>query len=790
MKDHGSHQHHHQAGGHPSSAGGVVDPVCGMTVPSDSPLALEHEGITYRFCCEGCRDTFRADPARYLGTAATAPRPVHPPKPAAPAPAGAVWTCPMHPEVVRDRAGSCPLCGMALEPRTPTLDDKNPELIDMTRRFRLAVRLTALVVFAAMGDMIPGVPIYYWAPPRFWIWFQLVLSAPVVLWSAAPFFERAWESIVRRRLNMFTLIGLGVAVAWIYSLIATIRPDLFPESFRDELGLVGVYFEAAAVIVTLVLVGQVLELRARARTGAAIRTLLKLAPKTVRRLKPDGWEEDLPLADVRPGDPLRVRPGEHVPVDGVVIEGRSAIDESMITGEPIPIEKTTGDEVVGGTLNTTGTLLMRAVKVGEATTLARIVRLVAEAQRSRAPIQRLADRVASWFVPLVVLIAAAAFVAWLLLGPEPRLSHALVIAVAVLIIACPCALGLATPMSVMVAVGKGASSGVLFRSASAIEVLRSVDTLLVDKTGTLTVGKPKLVEVIALGDDGSEVLRLAASLERGSEHPLAAAVVEGARERGVELAAMDEFTSVTGKGVIGAVDRRRMALGNLALLADLGIDAGALAARAEAKRGEGATVLFAAIDGRAAGLLVIADPLREGAADTVRALVGEGLRLVMVTGDSETTARAVATKLGISEVHASVLPERKADIVRSLQAEKRRVAMAGDGINDAPALALADVGIAMGTGSDVAIESADVTLVKGDLRAILRARRLSIATLRNIKQNLFFAFVYNSLGVPIAAGALYPWLGVLLDPMIAAAAMSLSSVSVIGNALRLRWARI
>ncbi len=785
-----------------------LDPVCGMTVSPESPISHEHEGRTYRFCCAGCRDKFRADPPRYLGGPHATPAPAQP----AP-PAGAVWTCPMHPEVVREGAGTCPICGMALEPRTPTLDDgKNPELVDMTRRFRFAVRLTVLVVFAAMGDMIPGVPLAYIAPPRFWVWFQLVLSLPVVLWSGAPFFVRAWESIVRRRLNMFTLIGLGVAVAWVYSLIATIRPDLFPGSFRDENGLVGVYFEAAAVIVTLVLVGQVLELRARARTGAAIRSLLKLTPKTVRRLKPDGWEEDLPLAEVRPGDPLRVRPGENVPVDGVVIEGRSAVDESMLTGEPVPVEKSVGDAVIGGTLNTSGTLLLRAEKVGEDTMLARIVRLVAEAQRSRAPIQRLADRVAAWFVPLVVLIAVATFVVWSVLGPEPRLPHALVNAVAVLIIACPCALGLATPMSIMVAVGKGASAGVLFRDAEAIELLRDCDTLVLDKTGTLTLGKPRLVEVAPVaGWDQQEVLRLAASLERGSEHPLADAIVEGARERGIELAAPADFSSLTGKGVVGAVDGRRVALGNLALFQDLGIEAGDLLERAETKRSEGATVLLAAVDGRPAGLLAIADPIREGAADTVRALVAEGMKVVMVTGDSATTANAVAAELGIEAVHASVLPERKAELVKSMQAGsgrgdyhalrrphsrrrgrrgKRRVAMAGDGVNDAPALAQADVGIAMGTGSDVAIESAGVTLVKGDLRGILRARRLSRATLRNVEQNLFFAFVYNSLGVPIAAGALYPYFGILLDPMIGAAAMSLSSVSVIANALRLRWAKI
>jgi Cu+-exporting ATPase len=800
-------RHTQDLAGHAPAKGASVDPVCGMTVSAETPFVHQHEGETYRFCCAGCRDKFREDPQRYLGAnaAATASgaHAAHGRDAAGSAPASArgsagassppdaVWTCPMHPEVVRNRPGSCPICGMALEPRTPTLDDRNPELIDMTRRFRLAARLTVLVVLAAMGDMIPGVPLAYIAPPRFWIWFQLALSTPVVLWSGAPFFVRAWESIVRRRLNMFSLIGLGVGVAWVYSLVAALRPDLFPDSFRDENGLVGVYFEAASVIVTLVLVGQVLELRARARTGAAIRSLLKLAPKTVRRLKPDGWEEDLALADVRPGDPLRVRPGENVPVDGVVIEGSSAIDESMITGEPMPVEKQVGDQVIGGTLNTTGTLLVRAEKVGEATMLARIVRLVAEAQRTRAPIQRLADRVAAWFVPLVVLIAAGAFVAWLRLGPEPRLAHAMVNAVAVLIIACPCALGLATPMSIMVAVGKGASAGVLFRNAEAIEVLRSVDTLVVDKTGTLTLGKPKLTEVIAAGgSEEGEVLRLAAGLERGSEHPLAAAVVEGAREHGVEPTAASDFSSVTGKGVVGTVEGRRVALGNLALFADLGIALGAFGELAEAKRADGATVLFAAVDGRPAGLLAIADPIREGAAETVRALAREGLRVVMITGDSETTAKAVADRLGILEVHASALPERKAEIVRSMQAEKRRVAMAGDGINDAPALALADVGIAMGTGSDVAIESADVTLVKGDLRGILRARRLSRATLRNIKQNLFFAFVYNALGVPIAAGALYPWLGILLDPMIAAAAMSLSSVSVVGNALRLRWARI
>jgi Cu+-exporting ATPase len=698
----------------------------------------------------------------------------------------------MHPEIVRDRPGSCPICGMALEPRTVTLEqEENPELCDMSRRLWISVPLTALIVISAMGHLIPGHPLVAIAPPRFWVWFELVLATPVVLWGGWPFFVRGWHSIVNRSLNMFTLIALGVGVAYLYSVVATLFPFVFPQSLRGESGEVGVYFEAAAVIVTLVLLGQVLELQARSRTGAAIRALLGLAPKTARRIEADGSEQDVPLERVQVGDRLRVRPGEKVPVDGSVLEGRSAIDESMITGEPIPVEKGEGDRVIGATVNGTGSLVIRAEKVGSDTLLAQIVGMVAEAQRSRAPIQKLADLVAAWFVPAVVLIAVVTFAVWALVGPEPAMAYALINAVAVLIIACPCALGLATPMSIMVATGKGATVGVLFKNAEAIEVLRQVDTLVMDKTGTLTLGKPRLVSVIAAaGVAEDHLVRLAASLERGSEHPLAAAIVAGARERSVSLAEPEGFESLTGKGVSGSVDGAKVALGNRALLADLGVDPGELAVGAEAMRAEGQTVMFVVVDRRVAGLLAVADPIKETTPEAIRELHREGLRLVMLTGDSRTTADAVARKLGIDEVIAEVLPVQKVDVVKRLQREGRSVAMAGDGINDAPALAQAEVGIAMGTGTDVAMESAGVTLVKGDLRGIVRARKLSRATMRNIRQNLFFAFVYNALGVPLAAGVLYPSLGILLSPIVAAAAMSFSSVSVVGNALRLRRARI
>jgi Cu+-exporting ATPase len=698
----------------------------------------------------------------------------------------------MHPEIVRGAPGNCPICGMALEPRTVTLEEDNPELKDMTWRFWVSTALTVPLIIFAMLRHLPaahgllGHSLLQWAP-----WIELALATPVVLWGGWPFFERAWASVVNRHLNMFTLIGLGVSVAFIYSVVATLAPNLFPASFRDDMGHVGVYYEAAAAIVALVLLGQVMELRARSRTGAAIRALLGLAPKTARRVAPDGREQDVPLEDVHPGDLLRIRPGEKVPVDGVVVEGKSSVDESMVTGEPLPVEKNAGDRLIGATVNATGSLLMRAERVGADTLLSQIVNMVAQAQRSRAPIQKLADQVSAWFVPAVIAISLITFAVWAFVGPQPRLVFAIVNAVAVLIIACPCALGLATPMSVMVAAGKGATAGVLFRNAEAIEVLRQVDTLVVDKTGTLTEGKPELTSVVlANGFDEKELLRLVASVERASEHPLAAAIISGAEARGVRVETAKQFESITGKGVFGIVDGRRVFLGNRALLEEIHVDAGELASQAETLRGEGQTVMFAVVDSKLAGLIGVADPVKETTPEAIRELHAAGLRIVMLTGDSETTARAVAKRLGIDDVIADVLPDQKAAAIQRLQQEGRVVAMAGDGINDAPALAQAEVGIAMGTGTDVAMEAADVTLVKGDLRGIVRARHLSEATMRNIRQNLFFAFIYNALGVPIAAGVLYPFFGLLLSPMIAAAAMSFSSVSVIGNALRLRRTRI
>jgi len=758
-----------------------------MEVAEDAPLRAEHAGRVYRFCNPRCREKFLADPERYL--AAPAPAAAHAAA-AAPAPAapGRRWTCPMHPEIVRDAPGSCPLCGMALEPIEPVLGDEQEgeELRDMTRRLRASAALTLPLFALAMGEMAAGAPLAHVLPGPVLAWLQLALATPVVLWGGAPFFARGWASL-RTRLNMFSLIALGTGAAFAYSVAAVVAPGWFPASFRDAHGNVPLYFEAAAVIVTLVLLGQVLELRARSRTGAAIRALLGLAPKTARRLRPDGSEEDVALDAVQPGDRLRVRPGEKVPVDGVVEEGHSSVDESMLTGEPIPVEKAAGAPVSGGTVNQTGSFVLRAERVGAETLLARIVQMVAEAQRSRAPIQRLADRVSAWFVPAVVAVAVATFAVWALVGPEPRLPHALVNAVAVLIIACPCALGLATPMSIMVAAGRGATAGVLFRNAEAIERLRDVDTLVVDKTGTLTAGRPQLVAVEPTGSVGeAELLAAAAGLERASEHPLAAAIVAGAEARGVRPAAADAFEARPGKGVVGRVGGRPVALGNAALLAELGIDPGPLAARGEALRAEGQTVLFVALDGRAAGLVAVADPIKPTTAEAIAQLHRDGVRIAMLTGDNRTTALAVARRLGLDEVEADVLPDQKAAVVGRLQAEGRVVAMAGDGVNDAPALARADVGIAMGTGTDVAMESAGVTLVKGDLRGIARARALSRATMRNIRQNLFFAFAYNALGVPIAAGLLYPFTGLLLSPMLAAAAMSFSSVSVIGNALRLR----
>jgi Cu+-exporting ATPase len=699
----------------------------------------------------------------------------------------------MHPEIVRDAPGTCPICGMALEPRTiaaPDQGEKNPELADMTRRFWVSAVLTAPLILIAMAHDLPGHVVDDVAAPTTLRWVELALATPVVLWGGWPFFVRAWQSLVHRSLNMFTLIGLGVSVAFLDSLVATLFPGLFPASFRSAEGLVAVYFEAAAAIVTLVLIGQVLELRARSRTGSAIRALLGLAPKQARRVAADGREEDVALERVQVGDLLRVRPGEKVPVDGIVAEGTSAVDESMVTGEPMPVERHPGARVIGATMNTTGSFVMRADRVGAETLLSQIVRMVGEAQRSRAPVQRLADAVAAYFVPAVVAAAVLAFIVWALVGPEPRMAYALVAAVSVLIIACPCALGLATPMSIMVATGKGATVGVLFRNAEAIEVLRQVNTLVVDKTGTLTEGKPKLVAVVPQpGQDEAVVLRLAASLEQGSEHPLASAIVAGAAARAVSLLKPADFQATSGKGVTGTVDGHAVALGNLALLQQLHVDPGPLAARAEELRADGQTVMFVAVDAQPAGLLAVADPIKSTTVEAIQQLHAEGLKIVMLTGDNRTTAQAVARRLDIDDVVADVLPDQKADAVKRLQAEGRFVAMAGDGINDAPALAQAQVGIAMGTGTDVAMESAGVTLVKGDLTGIVRARRLSRATMANIKQNLFFAFVYNALGVPLAAGVLYPFTGLLLSPTIAAAAMSVSSVSVIANALRLRSTR-
>ena len=796
----------------PSSS---VDPVCGMTVGPESPHRLHHAGKDYAFCCDGCLEMFQADPERYVGrqnAPASHPHASHDGHPThgghgshgahgghgtpgggratVKAPPNAVYTCPMHPEVRSDRPGSCPKCGMALEPVLPTLEEgENAELRDMRRRFWFAAALSVPLVVLAMGEMVIGHAFMRVLSMRTLVWVELALATPVCTWSAWPFFVRAVDSVKNRSPNMFTLIGLGVGAAYGYSLVAALAPGVFPPSMRGPEGTVEVYFEAATVIVTLILLGQVLELRARSQTSSAIQELLGMSPKTARRLGADGAEEDVPLEHVEVGDRLRVRPGEKVPVDGVVLEGASHVDESMVTGEPIAVEKRAGDRVVGATVNGTGAFVMRAEKVGAETLLARIVAMVAEAQRSRAPIQRLADVVASYFVPIVVLVAVATFVVWVLVGPEPRLAHALVNAVAVLIIACPCALGLATPMAVMVATGKGARLGILFRDAEALEVLRNVDTLVVDKTGTLTEGKPKLARVEAEpGLDESTLLRLVAALERSSEHPLAAALVEGAATRGLTVGQATDFVSTTGQGVTGRVDGRDVAIGNRALMARVtGSDAG-LDERAKAPREAGETVMFVAVDGKLAGFVSVADPIKASTPEAVRALHADGVRIVMLTGDSRVTAEAVAKKLGIDSVVAEVKPDEKAREIERLQGEGRTVAMAGDGINDAPALARAHVGIALGTGTDVAMESAGVTLVKGDLRAIARARELSRRTMATIKQNLFFAFVYNTAGVPLAAGIFYPWFGWLLSPIIAAAAMSGSSVSVIANALRLRRA--
>ena len=768
---------------HPEEFLTAKDPVCGMDVDRASARHfLRHEGEKLYFCSESCQKKFEADPNAYLGD-----RPAP-----APLPKGTQYTCPMHPEIIRDKPGSCPLCGMALEPMMPTGDEgPNPELVDFTRRFWVSAVLSIPLLVITMGPMV-GLPFLRdWLGEQAAVWVELVLATPVVLWAALPFFERGWASIVNRSPNMWTLISLGVGAAYVYSVVATLFPDIFPHQFRGHGGAVPVYFEAAAVIIALVFLGQVLELRAREKTGSAIRALLDLAPKTARLIGADGSEKDVPLDQVKGGDRLRVRPGEAVPVDGIVLEGRSSVDESMITGEPVPVEKIEGDALTGGTLNKNGSLVMLAEKVGSETTLARIVELVAKAQRSRAPIQSLADRVSFYFVPAVVLVAIVAFIAWAVFGPEPSLVFAIVAAVSVLIIACPCALGLATPMSIMTATGRGAQAGVLIKDAAALERLASVNTLVVDKTGTLTEGKPKLTDAIATGGvSEDELLGLAAALEKGSEHPLAEAIVGGAEERGLKIAAAADFEAVTGKGVSGTVSGRKVALGNLAMMTELGLDAAVLAERAAALQTEGKTAMYVAIDGKLAGIVAVADPIKATAAEAIRALHDENITVVMATGDNERTAKAIAKRLGIDQVRANMLPEHKSALIEELRSRGGIVAMAGDGVNDAPALAAADVGIAMGTGADVAMESAGITLVKGDLTGIVRARRLAKGTLANIRQNLFFAFLYNVAGVPVAAGVLYPVFGALLSPMLAAAAMSLSSVSVIANSLRLRTLRL
>jgi P-type Cu+ transporter len=765
----------------------VRDPVCGMAVDPGTPHRAEHAGAGYFFCSARCRDKFVAEPARYLAVPGGGA-----PNVTGPEAGEARWTCPMHPQIVRKEPGSCPICGMALEPMTPAAGDAaNPELRDMTRRFWVGVALSLPLLAIVMAGHFDKPAIDAVIAPRLVVWVQLALATPAVLWGGWPFFERGWASVVNRRLNMFTLIALGTGVAYVYSLVAALAPAIFPASFRDPDGEVPLYFEAAAVIVTLVLLGQVLELRARSQTSSAIRALLDLAPKHARRLRADGGDEDVHLEEVLPGDRLRVRPGEKVPVDGVVLEGHSAADESMISGEPVPVEKNPGDKVTGATVNGTGSFVMRAERVGSDTLLARIVAMVAEAQRSRAPIQRLVDTISAWFVPSVIAIAFATFVAWSILGPPPAMGFALVNAVAVLIIACPCALGLATPVSIMVGTGRGAHAGVLVKNAEALELMEKIDTLVIDKTGTLTEGKPRLVGVVSAGSvSEDELLQLAAGLELGSEHPLAAAIVAGAEARGLMVMPATDFAASPGKGVVGTIGGRRVAVGNTALLASLGIAPGNLPAQADALRQEGQGVMLVAIDGEAAGFVAVADPIKESAVGALKALREEQIRVVMLTGDSRTTAQAVASKLGIDDVVAEVLPDQKAAAVKKFQDEGRFVGMAGDGINDAPALAQAHVGIAMGTGTDVAMEAAAVTLIKGDLQGIVRARRLSRATMRNIRQNLFFAFVFNALAVPIAAGVLYPAIGLLLNPMIASAAMSMSSVLVITNALRLRTVRL
>ncbi|TFI58442.1 heavy metal translocating P-type ATPase [Sphingomonas parva] len=784
---HAAHAGHSHAGGccggskKPTAAATVKDPVCGMDVdPATTAHHATHAGHEYHFCSAGCRTKFVGNPDAYLGNE---------PRPEPQATPGAMWTCPMHPEIRQEGPGTCPICGMALEPEEPSLDDgPNPELVDFTRRTWVAGVLTVPLLMVSMVAEMLGL---HFVPPAWNPWVQLALTAPIVLWAGWPFFERGWTSIRTRHLNMFTLIAIGVGAAFLYSLVATLSPGLFPPTFRMH-GMVPVYYEAAGVVVTLVLLGQVLELRARAATGRAIRALMDLAPKTARRIAADGSEEEVSLADVVAGDRLRVRPGEAVPVDGEVVEGRSSVDESMLTGEPAPVVKEPGAKVTGGTVNTTGSLVIEAQAIGSDTVLARIVRMVAEAQRSRAPIQAVADRISGWFVPLVVAIAIATFIVWNLVGPEPRFGHALLNAIAVLIIACPCALGLATPMSIMVGTGRGAHAGVLVKDAEALQAMEKVDTLVIDKTGTLTEGKPKLVAVETLDNvDENELLALAASVEKRSEHPLAHAIVVAAEERGLDVPDAEDFSSTTGAGVSARVAGRSVAIGNAAMMRAAGADPQPVQARAEARRAEGAGVMLVAVDGRLAGILAVADPIKESARSAIGDLHAEGLRIVMLTGDGRGTAEAVAKMIGgIDEVHADLKPEDKARIVGELKAKGAVVAMAGDGINDAPALAAADVGVAMGTGTDVAIESAGMTLTKGDLVAMVRARRLAKATMKNIRQNLLFSFLFNGVGVPVAAGVLYPLAGILLSPMLAGAAMALSSFAVVTNALRLNGARL
>jgi Cu+-exporting ATPase len=793
MNDPDSHVHgpghRHGHGGAPADgpADAVTDPVCGMTVvPATAQHKMEHAGRSYYFCCNGCRGKFAADPEKYLARQAEAM-----PQPASGGSTAALYTCPMHPEIRHAGPGACPICGMALEPVVVTAEAApNHELIDMTRRFAIGLALAVPVVVLEMGGHFAHLDRLL--SPRASTWLQLLLATPVVLWAGAPFFRRGWASLVSRNLNMFTLIALGTGVAWSYSVVATIAPQFFPEAYRMmEGGSVAVYFEAAAVITVLVLLGQVLELRARERTGGAIRALLDLSPRTARRIGDDGSDAEVPVEAIMVGDRLRVRPGEKVPVDGVVLEGHASLDESLVTGESMPIEKTPGARLIGGTLNTSGGLVMHAEKVGSDTVLARIVQMVTEAQRSRAPIQRLADRVAGWFVPIVIAMSILAFASWYAYGPQPAFAYAMVAAVAVLIIACPCALGLATPISIMVGVGRGAQAGVLIRSAEALERMERVDTLVIDKTGTLTEGKPRIIEIVVTGGIvEADLLRLAAGVERASEHPLARAIVAEAESRKLDFPAVQGFESPAGLGAVGTVEGRAVALGSARFMSERHVATDALAARADALRSDGASVLFVAIDGKPAGLIAIADAVKASTPAALLGLKAEGIRVVMLTGDNRVTAEAVARKLGIDAVEAEVLPEHKRDTVLKLRLEGRVVAMAGDGVNDAPALAAAEIGIAMGTGTDVAIESAGITLLGGDLGGILRARRLSRATMRNIRQNLFFAFVYNAVGVPVAAGILYPSFGIVLSPIVAAAAMALSSVSVIGNALRLKTVRL